>query len=259
MFVSHKQCNDNFIIPTLPQHLSFEVHLAVLPGSHQDAHYLVWNPHISVKQLTEGYPDATIRVRVRHGPDDKAHVFNLSMDVRLSPFGSLCRLAPLLGPAITFLSLPQTQGHGVLVIEFITKGVEFLAGAVLWCPALPAALEAPHGAVLSWEGVNFIGILCFLLGPVIIQIQQNVWNQQFSTIVINLVFQTYNRTHINKPHLTIKMLWGQKPNTQILVKWISNGTWFFLHIKTVMNYLPWFLDTGHLIYQCGWRIRMSLY
>lgn len=40
-FELFQQCNDNFIIPPLPQHLSLKGYFTMLSGSHEYAHHLV--------------------------------------------------------------------------------------------------------------------------------------------------------------------------------------------------------------------------
>lgn len=165
MLTSHQQSNDHSIILALPQHLPFKRHLPVFPGSHQDPHYLVRDPNISVKQPSKRDAGLSVWVWISHSPDNVAHVSYLAVDVLLGTFGSLCSFGSLLGASVTVLTLLDAEGHGVIIVEIFTEGVQFLVDGVLRGPVLPAVLEVSHSAVFLGEGVDLVGILSFLFVP----------------------------------------------------------------------------------------------
>lgn len=154
------------IVLTLPQHLTLKLHLSMLPGPHQDAHDFIRDSHVSVKQFPKGHSGAAIWIRIRHSPYNEAHVIYLAVDVRLGAPGPFCCLAALFGSPVAFLALPQTGGHGILVIKVLAEGVELLIDGMLGGPVLPPAFQVAHSAVFLRQGVYFVGIFYILLVPV---------------------------------------------------------------------------------------------
>lgn len=163
--MSHQQGDDHSVVLALPQHLPFERHLPVFPGSHQDPHHLIGDPNVSVEQLSEGDAGLAVGIRVNHSSDHVAHVVYLAVDVLLGAFGPLCCFGTFLGVTVTLLALLETEGHRVLVVKIFTEGVQFLADCAIRGPVLPAALEVPHSAVFLGEGVDLVGILGFFFVP----------------------------------------------------------------------------------------------
>lgn len=162
---SHQQGDDHLVVLALPQHLPFERHLPVFPGSHQDPHHLIGDPDVPVEQLSKGDAGLPVSVRVGHRPDHVAHVGYLAVDVLLGAPGPLGCLGSLFGASVTLLAFLEAEGHGIVVVKVFTERVEFLVHGVLRGPALPAALQVSHRAVLLGEGVDLVGILRFLFVP----------------------------------------------------------------------------------------------
>lgn len=135
------------VVPALPQHLALEVHQPVLPGAHEDAHYLVRDADVPVEELPERHLDLAVAAAAGHGADDEAHVRDLPVDVLLGPPGPLGRLGPLLGTPVAVVPLVQAAGHGQLVVKLLAEGVQLLGLYVLVSPLLPPPFQVVHLAV----------------------------------------------------------------------------------------------------------------
>lgn len=162
---SHQQGDDYSVILALPEHLPLERHLAVFPGPHQDPDHLIGDPDVPVEQPPEGDTRLPVRIRLGQSPDHEAHVVNFAVDVLLGALGPLGRHGSVLGAPVALLALLQAQRHGIVVVKVLTERVQFLVDRMLRRPVLPAALQVSHRAVLLGEGIDFIGLIGFLLEP----------------------------------------------------------------------------------------------
>ena len=99
----------------------------MLATAQQDAHDLVRDLDVAVEQPAKADVEAPVFVRHLHVPDDEAHLLHLLVDMLVSTIAALGRLGAILGTAVSCVTLLQTAGHGVVVVEFLAERVQLLA------------------------------------------------------------------------------------------------------------------------------------
>ncbi|TRY55260.1 hypothetical protein DNTS_015740 [Danionella cerebrum] len=140
----YKSRDYDIIILSLPEHLALKVHHLVFATTQQNPDNFIRYFNISVKEATEGDVDLSLFISLPHVPYDEAHLIHFPVDVLLSPVGTLGRFGTFFGSSVPCVALVESNGHGVIVVELFTEGVELLALYVIFSKALPAAPQVTH-------------------------------------------------------------------------------------------------------------------